>query len=91
MEAKVISTDGTEQVVTPKNGKTFTLEELQECVGGYIEMISLDKETAMFLNEEGKLNNLPFNHKATEVAQHRLRPSDFVVGNVLVVPHEMYD
>lgn len=37
--AKIIYTDGREVDVTPKNGTDFSLEELQEVVGGYIEII----------------------------------------------------
>lgn len=38
-----------------------TLESMQKIVGGYIEAFQLDKNTALWCNEEGKINNLPYN------------------------------
>jgi len=40
-----------------------TLESFQKEVGGYIEILSIDKECTLDLvcNEEGKINNLPLN------------------------------
>lgn len=47
-----------------------TLEQLQGWVGGYIEHVEClhDKRVrSMYINEEGKLNGLPYNHKATQL------------------------
>lgn len=72
--------------VAPANGVRFTLEELQRYVGGYIEALPMRDGTIMWLNEEGKLNGLPYNpvadlmaHEGTGIAW-----SDGIVGNVLV-------
>ena len=57
-------TDGQAILVKPINGKQFSLAELQDAVGGYIEMVrSLDKRTNLYVNEEGGefLKNLPPN------------------------------
>lgn len=38
-----------------------TLESLQDTVGGLIEYINLEDNVDLICNEEGKMNNLPFN------------------------------
>ena len=83
--AEIIKTDGTRQEVRPANGAHFTLEEMQTIVEGYVEQVWLDENTTMFLNEEGKLEGLPFNIEATKVfLSHHPGTNDFIVGNVLV-------
>lgn len=83
--AKHILVDGSEKVVTPKNGKHFSLAELQTFVGGYIEMLILPNRSWLILNEEGKLKGLPRNERAT-VLGHAcgIADDDFIVGDVLV-------
>lgn len=80
----VITTDGATKKVAPKNGTDYQLEELQEIVGGYIEMLYSPNEQCMVVNEEGWLNGLPVNDKATELCQEWGYGSNVVVGNVLV-------
>ena len=89
MEAKIIKTDGSEITVTPKNGKTFELTEMQESVDGYIEFLYLDKDSIMVVNEEGRLNGLGFNLSATNLVRERLKANHIIVGNVMVVPRSM--
>lgn len=81
-----IKANGASEPVTPKNGKHFTLEELQHFVGGYIEALDLGNGSVMFLNEEGKLNELPYNLVADEIAHQRtgIAWSDGIVGDVLI-------
>jgi hypothetical protein len=69
MIAKVIKPDGTIQEVVPANGKTFTLDELQHHVGGYIEILRMPGtgKAMMIVNEEGKLKSLPYNDVATKL------------------------
>lgn len=69
----------------PKNGTDFPLEELQEFVGGHIEIVSLADDLIMVVNEEGKLLNLPFNKAATEISRiFTGNAFDYVVGNALI-------
>lgn len=84
--AKWIKTNGEVMDVTPKNGgKPFTLEELKEYVGGWIECIYLNKHQVMVINEEGKLLNLPYNAVATEAYRIVFQPTDdFIVGDALI-------
>lgn len=81
--ATIYKTDGTVEEIQPKNRKDFKLVELQKVVGGYIETIYLKNKEVMVVNEEGKLNDLPLNKKATDylLAQNY---TDAIVGNALV-------
>lgn len=82
MKAKLIQPNGHTTEVAPKNGKDFSLEELQGFVDGYIECVYLDSKTIMVINEEGKLNGLPYNHDATVLSG--LYPHDVIVGPALI-------
>jgi len=77
--ATVITVDGHESTAHPADGKVFTLEELQSYVGGYIQSISLPNGTSMYVNEEGLLERLAPNEKASEIAAPH-----YVVGNVII-------
>lgn len=66
----------------------FALDELQEAVGGYIEIVGArvgDVPLVMVLNEEGKLAGLPVNHMATAVAHclQMISTDDWIAGDVL--------
>lgn len=54
-----------------------TLENLQRNVGGHIELVWLQHNPDLILicNEEGKINNLPFNFKM---------PLDMIFGDVII-------
>ena len=41
-----ITTDNAVQVVPPKNGEDYSLEELQGFVGGYIEIVRLAEDSS---------------------------------------------
>jgi hypothetical protein len=89
MKATIYKPDGTETEVTPKD-KSFTLDELKEIVGGWIEVVAL-KGSYMVVNEEGKLMGLPFNLRATTIARQHLNNGDFIVGTVIIVPFELWE
>jgi Domain of unknown function (DUF3846) len=82
--AKLIKTDGSVITVEPKNGTDFQLDELNEFVDGYIEVIRPPSMPGviMVINEEGKLKGLPYNVVATLIWQ-----CDDIVGNVLLCHH----
>jgi len=82
--AKIIKTNGEQIEVTPKNGKDFKLEELQEIVGGYIEVVWFPNDKIMVINEEGKLLNLPINETATKIYFDAFSYNDVIVGDVLI-------
>ena len=84
--ATLMRVNGSTEEVHPKKGKVFTLEELQGFVGGYIERVPLGNDRYMWLNEEGKLHDLPLNERATVLAigSGAIHPHDCVVGDVLI-------
>lgn len=86
--AQIIKTTGEVTEVEPAKGKYFSLEEMQIIVGGYIEVVRISNNEIMIVNEEGKLDNLPINKKATEIASI---PGDVIVGDVLVCNRNQMD
>ena len=97
MRSYIIKPNGETTPVVPKERhglqpEDFSLEELQEIVGGYIQVVRIPidaegTEWIMVLNEEGKLKGLPFNEEATKLYQHG--EVDPIVGTVLVCPSRM--
>lgn len=83
MKGRVLYVDGREEFIESKNGTDFSLEELQTIVGGHIEIVQLGDKRIMVVNEEGKLNRLPVNVKATFIV-NGIGYKDTIVGNVLV-------
>lgn len=88
MKAQIIKADGTIIKVEPNNGTDFSLEEMNEIVGGYIEIVWFHdgSDNIMVLNEEGKIEGLPYNHQATIIAQQgkAISLTDNIVGDVLL-------
>lgn len=86
--AKLIKTDGTEIFVEPKNGKCFELAELQDFVGGDIEIVHLfddPLERILIINESGKLEDLKMNHKATNLfTAYNEWVWDYIAGDALL-------
>jgi len=61
IKALIINPDSTWQVSLIDSG----LKSLQTLVGGYIEAVTTDDGTTIFINEEGNLNGLAENPLAT--------------------------
>lgn len=67
------------------------MEELQAIVGGLIELIYLPNNELMVINEEGKIDGLPYNENATKLCSIVFREAgcfDFIVGDVLICKEE---
>lgn len=86
MKRQIIKADGTTVNYQPKAGAHYELDELQDIVGGYIQIISLHDGRQMVINDEGKLQALPYNSIATDIAHEAeaIFPNDFIVGDVLI-------
>lgn len=83
--ATIIKTDGYVINIEPKDGKEFSLEEMQTIVSGYIEIVDLHDGNYMVVNEEGKLKGLAINHVATQIYTNAFPGVyDVIVGDVLV-------
>ena len=81
-QALVIKTAGDIEVVS------FTAETeyevIKKAVGGYLEIIRLSPTMTMWINEEGKLDKLPYNHRATAIWNFYFGATDIVVGDVIL-------
>ena len=66
--ATIYRADGTTETIKPAKG-TFTLEEVWEIVGGYVEIVRL-KKGFLLVDEEGTMpwKALPWNPAASELA-----------------------
>lgn len=49
-----------------------TLQDAQKLVGGSVELINLSNGDQMLVNEEGLLQDLEYNHKASRLANRRI-------------------
>jgi len=65
------------------------VDAYRQIVGGNLQIVDLDRPpAAMYLNEEGKLNRMRVNHRATSlvwVHNSAFRGNDVIVGTALVV------
>jgi hypothetical protein len=84
--AKLFHPNGKIDMVHPRNGKTFELDELQSVVGGYIQVIHprSSENSLMVINEEGKLKGLPYNELATKLWLYEGDLTEFGVGKVTI-------
>ena len=83
MKAKLLKTDGDVKEIQPQNGADFALDELQQHVGGYIEIVRISKDMIMVVNEEGLLEQLEPNLFASAIVGY------MIVGNVVVCDSKM--
>ena len=74
--------------VEPRNGRDFSLGELQGYVGGYIEIVQLNDGRYMVVNENGLSEGLPLNPLATAILQETTGDDNFIVGNALICDPE---
>lgn len=70
--AFIINTSGDETEMIPKNGSDFELKELQDVVGGLIELVPLTNGKLLIVDEEGLLKSLPVNTKASLLARQTI-------------------
>lgn len=60
------------------------LDALQKEVGGYIEAVHLTPDFTLWINEDGKGLELPYNPRATFLATDVLRPGDYIAGDAVL-------
>ena len=86
--ATLYRTTGFQEQILPLNHVSFSLEEMQTLVGGYIQMAFTHDGKVIVLDEEGKLKGKAVNHVAT--THYRFGSHDHIVGEALVgSPSEM--
>lgn len=76
--AKLLTPNNQATEIIPINDQTFTLEELQEYVGGYIEILYLHHNQVLVVNEEGRLRKLPYNQQASDMYSN-----NYICGNAV--------
>lgn len=69
--------------ISPKNGKKYTLKELQQLVEGDIELRFLGHNKVLVVDEEGKLKGKTFNAIATGWIRQKF--CDYIVGTALLI------
>lgn len=89
-DALLLKADNTTEVIRPKNGTDFQLEELYEIL--HCDMIEVarsqaciqqgkkNKDYILIIDEEGKLKNHRFNARATEWFS---APNDYIVNDAI--------
>ena len=84
MKALVVKTTGEKEVVEFSNENALSV--LQAGVGGYIEMVSLSEELTLWVNEEGKLVDLPHNFFGQFLWDNFLpvHQEDYIVGDIVL-------
>ena len=85
----LITTDGNIKEIQ-FSGRIVTLKEMQQCVEGYIEMVWLKSGKVLIVNEEGKIDGLPINDKATIIVNED-GIYDTIVGNALLIETKFVD
>ena len=79
----VIKADGTLERLDLSESEQ-ELKSLQNAVGGYVQVIELEDDFTMWVNEEGKLLNLPVNEIATVIWEVRFGiGTDIICGDVV--------
>ena len=89
--AKIIYTDKEAEDYTPKNGRTFELEEMQEIVGGYVEPIRLNDGRMIIVDEDGKSKDKAVNIPATNILRRDHYTTDYIVGTAIVCDADMIE
>ena len=62
-----------------------TLKYLQDYVGGYIDVVSLNNDIDLVINDEGKIKGLPINRTIRNNVGEIV---DFICGNILCLRHD---
>lgn len=81
MKAIVVKASG--EVIEKEFDNIGTYQFLSESVGGLIQCVSLTDKVDMWLNEEGKMINLPDNPIATVAWASVFGETDIIVGDVV--------
>lgn len=85
MKALVIPADNTQPT---RYENLEGLEDFQRVVGGWIETVPMEEGNLVpYFNEEGKLNGLPKNDRATKILSGSIMPHDYIAGDCLFIAY----
>lgn len=83
MSDVLVTSTGGMKAITPMNGKYYSLLEMQNYVGGYIETLKVGQKL-LVMDEEGKLKGKLPNRIATGwVLQEGI--NDYICGDVMLI------
>ena len=89
-EATHLKANGESHIIEPKNGTDFTLKEMQDYVGGTIDLVKLTDGMIFVLNDDGKLEGLEMNEQATKyfklaypIEKYPHNNDELIVGDVI--------
>lgn len=87
--ATKFSADGSSEEINVPDGREG-LKLCQSLIGGYVEVLYFTDGTAMLINEEGKINDLPLNRFATVIASVKggLFEGDYISGNAIFLSRD---
>ena len=80
-KALVLDTEGNFTTTDLTDGDEY--KNLVRIVGGYIQAVPFTESITLWVNEEGKMDRLPENSKATKIWEHFYGKTDFIVGNAV--------
>ena len=91
IEASMILPNGEVDSISLPEDEEARLRQLQEMVGGYIEVVALPGERHIVINENGKDGPHMINHTATAIAHEAeaIMPSDYIAGVAVILPAEV--
>ena len=100
MKAYILTPEGEKSEIVPYpreiEGKTvfepgtFTEEELENVVGGYLDIVALTSDVVMVRNGNWEDTDRPLNVKATELLLKAFsKTTDHILGNVVVCKKNM--
>ena len=86
----IIQTTGETRNIEPENGSVFSLKELQQAVGGYIQIVSITtgehSGRLMIVDEDGLIKPNPIlNEEASKIAGQQ------IVGSVIVIDRDQIE
>ena len=89
--ASLIHPNGEVDSISLPEDEEARLRQLQEMVGGYIEVVALPGERHMVINENGKDGPHMINHTATAIAHEAesIMPTDYIAGVAVIIPAEV--
>jgi hypothetical protein len=91
--AFLVAVDGTVTPLKPGNGKSFTLDEVQALVGGYVQLLAIQKKPFILyalMDEDGLLKRLPLNPEASRIATQKMGRDMIMVGPIVICPQKFF-
>lgn len=85
--ARLIKSNGKEILMFPENEGVFKLREVQEVIGGDVEILPIEIDSVMIIHKDCELKHLTFNKRATDIAFQN-NVFRCITGDVLICASE---